>query len=250
MVAHDGAAAVHRRDRRGPCAGIGTARRWGSSRTRRALPATPPAAAPGAALGAVLAPGPVPVPAAAMAVAAAGVPAAVAAALAGAPVAALAAVPPVRAVPASASRVPAALLDQHLERALVLSWGALRRRAPWAHGNDLRAPGDDSQPGPSPTMRRQTCIDVLCAYLRCPVSRMSVASPGNSRIRAPGCAGEVRGSGIRAGKAHPRPCLRIRRLNRKSVLSWARGSTRRSAAGPGLDRAGWLGGVLEGDLHP
>jgi hypothetical protein len=39
----------------------------------------------------------------------------------------------------------------------------------------------------------------------------SVASPGNSRIRAPGCAGEVRGLEIRAGKAHPPPCLRIRR---------------------------------------
>ena len=88
------------------------------------------------------------------------------AALAGGPVAALAAVPPVRAVPASASRVPAALLDQHLERALVPSCGALRRRAPWAHGNDLQAPGDDSQPGSAPTTRRQTCIDVLRAYLR------------------------------------------------------------------------------------
>src|SRR5206468_11535140 len=99
-----------------------------------------------------------------MAVAAGGVPAAVAAALAGAPVAALAAVPPVRAVSASASRVPAALFDQRLERAPVPSCEALRRRAPWAHGNDLRAPGDDSQPGLPPTMRRQTCIDVLCAY--------------------------------------------------------------------------------------
>lgn len=82
--------------------------------------------------------------------------------------AALAAVPPVRAVSASASRVPAALLDQHLERGLVPSCGALRRRAPWAHGNDLQAPGDDSQPGPPPTMRRQTGIDVLCAYPRMP----------------------------------------------------------------------------------
>jgi len=68
---------------------------------------------------------------------AAGVPAAAAAALA----AALAAAAPVRAAPASASRV---------------------------HGNDLRAPGDDSQPGPLPTTRRQTRIDVLCAYLRMP----------------------------------------------------------------------------------
>jgi len=168
---------VHRRDRRGLCARIGTARRCGSSRTRRALPATAPAAAPGAAAGAVLAPGPGPVPAAAMAAAAAGVPAAVAAALAGAPVAAPAAVPPVRAVSASASPVPAALFDQQLERALVPSCGALRRRAPWAHGNDLQAPGDDSQPGPSPTMRRQTDIDVLCAYLCCPASRTRAIYP-------------------------------------------------------------------------
>ena len=72
---------------------------------------------------------------------AAGVLAAAAAALAAALVAALVAAPPVRAAPASASRV---------------------------HGNDLRAPGDDSQPGPLPTTRRQTCIDVLCAYLRMP----------------------------------------------------------------------------------
>jgi hypothetical protein len=43
-----------------------------------------------------------------------------------------------------------------------------RRRAPRAHGNDLRAPGDDSPPGPPPTTRRQTCIGVLCAYLRMP----------------------------------------------------------------------------------
>jgi len=188
VVAHDGAAAVHRRDRRGPCAGIGTARRWGSSRTRRALPATPPAAAPGAALGAVLAPGPVPVPAAAMAVAAAGVPAAVAAALAGAPVAALAAVPPVRAVPASASRVPAALLDQHLERALVLSWGALRRRAPWAHGNDLRAP----EMIPSRALRPpcggrpvSTPCALTCAALRAGCLLPALGTPASERQGAP-----------------------------------------------------------------
>ena len=80
----------------------------------------------------------------------------------------LAAAPPVRAARASASRVPAALLDQHLERGLVPSCRGLRRRAPRAHGNDLRAPGDDSQPGPPPTMRRQTGIGVLCAYPRMP----------------------------------------------------------------------------------
>jgi hypothetical protein len=82
--------------------------------------------------------------------------------------AALAVVPPVRAAQASASRVPAALLDQHLERGLVPSCRGLRRRAPRAHGNDLRAPGDDSQPGPPPTTRRETYIDALCAYLRIP----------------------------------------------------------------------------------
>src|SRR5215472_13420951 len=96
-----------------------------------------------------------------MAAAAAGVP--VAAALAGAPVVARAAAPPVRAALAPAWRVPAALLDQHRERALAPSCRAPRRRAPRALGNDLRTPGDDSQPGPGPTTRRQTCIDVLCA---------------------------------------------------------------------------------------
>ena len=40
-----------------------------------------------------------------------------------------------------------------------------------------------------------------------------------------------------------------RRLNRKSVLSWARGSTRRSAAEPGEMDVGSGGGLLEGDLH-
>jgi hypothetical protein len=133
---------------------------------RRALPATPPAAAPGAAPGAVLAPALV--PAAAMVAAAAGVPAVAVAALVGAPVAALAAAPPVRAAPASASRVPAALPDRHLERGPAPSCRAFRRRAPRADGNDLRAPGDDSQPGPPPTTRWQTCIDALCAYLRIP----------------------------------------------------------------------------------
>ena len=100
------------------------------------------------------------VPAAALVAAAAGVPAALAAARAAAPA--------VRAGPAPASRVPAALLDQHRGRGLAPSCRALRRRAPRAHGNDLRAPGDDSQPGPPPTTRRQTCIDVLCAYLCMP----------------------------------------------------------------------------------
>jgi hypothetical protein len=103
----------------------------------RALPPTPPAAAPGA----VLAPAPVPAPAAAMAAAAAEVPAAAAVAVAAAP--------PVRATAASALRVPAALLDQHLERGLAPSCRAPRRRAPRAHGNDLRAPGDDSPAEPS-----------------------------------------------------------------------------------------------------
>src|SRR5437016_4852353 len=130
---------------------------------RRALPATPPAAAPGAVPAA-----PGAVPAAAMVAAAAGVPAGAVAALVGAPVVALAAAPPVRAAPASASRVPAALPDRHLERGPAPSCRAFRRRAPRAHGNDLRAPGDDSQPGPPPTTLRQTCIDVLCAYPPCP----------------------------------------------------------------------------------
>jgi len=103
-----------------------------------------------------------------MAAAAAGVPAAVAAALAGALAAVLAAARPVRAAPAPASRVAAALLDQHLERGLAPSCVALRRGTPWAHGNDLQAPGDDSQPGSAPTTRRQTCIDALRAYLRMP----------------------------------------------------------------------------------
>ncbi len=136
----------------------------------------------GGAPGAVLVP--VPVPAAGLVAAAAGVPAALAVvrvavpaaalaeavmALAAALAAARAAAPAVRAAgPAPASRVPAALLDQHLERGLAPSCRALRRWAPRAHGNDLRAPGDDSQPGPPPTTRRQTCIDVLCAYPPCP----------------------------------------------------------------------------------
>jgi hypothetical protein len=132
------------------------------SRTRRALPATPPAAAPAAALGAGVALVLVPVPAAAMVAAAAGVPAAAVAALVGAPVAALAAASPVRAAPASASRVPAALLDRHLERGLAPFCRALRRRAPRAHGNDLRAPGDNSQPGPPPT-RGGRPVSTACA---------------------------------------------------------------------------------------
>src|SRR5947207_1346597 len=103
-----------------------------------------------------------------MVAAAAGVPAVAAMALEAAPAEVLAAAPPVRAARALASRVPAALLDQHLERGLVPSCRGLGRRAPRAHGNDLRAPGDDSQPGPPPTTRRQTCIDVLCAYLCMP----------------------------------------------------------------------------------
>src|SRR6266536_3298296 len=86
-----------------------------------------------------------------MVAAAAGVPAVAAMALAGVLAVAL----QVRAARASASRVPAALLDQHLGRGLVPSCRGLRRRAPWAHGNDLRAPGDDSQPGPPPTTPRQ-----------------------------------------------------------------------------------------------
>ena len=61
-----------------------------------------------------------------MVAAAAGVPAVAAMALAGV----LAAAPPVRAAAASASRVPAALLDQHLGRGLVPSCRGLRRRAP------------------------------------------------------------------------------------------------------------------------
>jgi hypothetical protein len=84
-------------------------------------------------------------------------------------VAALAAVPPVRAVPAPASRVRAALLDQHLGRALVPSCGALRRRAPWAHGNDLQAPGDDSRPCPPPPRGGRpisTSCPLTCAALR------------------------------------------------------------------------------------
>jgi hypothetical protein len=106
------------------------------------------------------------VPAAALAAAAAGVPAALAVVRVAVPAAALAAavmalaaalavvrvaVPAVRAAgPAPASRVLAALLDQHLGRGLAPSCRALRRWAPRAHGNDLRAPGDDSQPGPPP----------------------------------------------------------------------------------------------------
>jgi hypothetical protein len=82
-----------------------------------------------------------------MVAAAAGVPAVAAMALE----AALAVALQVRAARASASRVPAALLDQHLGRGLVPSCRGLRRRAAWAHGNDPRAPGDDSQPGPPPT---------------------------------------------------------------------------------------------------
>ena len=103
-----------------------------------------------------------------MVAAAAGVPAVAAMALEAALAPVLAAAPPVRAARASASRVPAALLDQHLERGLVPSCWGLGRRAPRAHGNDLRTPGDDSQPGPPPTTLRQICIDVLCAYLRMP----------------------------------------------------------------------------------
>ena len=106
-----------------------------------------------------------------MVAAAAGVLAAAVAALVGAPVAALAVAPPVRAAPASASRVPAALLDRHLERGPAPFCRAFRRRAPRADGNDLRAPGDDSQLGPPPTTRRQTCIDGLCAYLHIPCQR-------------------------------------------------------------------------------
>jgi hypothetical protein len=37
-------------------------------------------------------------------------------------------------------------------------------------------------------------------------------------------------------------------LNRKSVLSWARGSTRRSVSGAGFSGVGVLGGVVQGDL--
>jgi hypothetical protein len=91
-----------------------------------------------------------------MAAAAAGVPAVAAMALEAALAGVLAVALQVRAARASASRVPAALLDQHLGRGLVPSCRGLRRRAPWAHGNDLRAPGDDSQPGPPPTTPRQT----------------------------------------------------------------------------------------------
>jgi hypothetical protein len=109
--------------------------------------------------------------------------AAPAAALAVAPAAA----PPVRAAPAPASRVAAALLDQHLERGLAPSCRAIRRRAPRAHGNDLRAPGDDSQPGPSPTMRRQTGIDVLCAYpaLLCEPDPRDLSTPAERHAGAP-----------------------------------------------------------------
>ena len=91
-----------------------------------------------------------------MVAAAAGVPAVAAMALEAALAGVLAAALQVRAARASASRVPAALLDQHLGRGLVPSCRGLRRRAPWAHGNDMRAPGDDSQPGPPPTTPRQT----------------------------------------------------------------------------------------------
>jgi hypothetical protein len=130
-------------------------------RTRRALPATPPAAAPGVAPGAVLAPVPVPFrrrhwPRLR---------------------------PGFRRLwlwfgwrfrrfgPPGRLRLRGFWL-----RCLTSIWGgvwrhlcrALRRWAPRAHGNDLRAPGDDSQPGPPPTTRRQTCIDVLCAYLGMP----------------------------------------------------------------------------------
>jgi hypothetical protein len=140
------------------------------SRSRRALPAMPPAAAPGAAPGKVLAPAPVPVPAAAMAAAAAGVPAA-AAALAGAPVAALAAARPARAAPAPASRVPAALLDQHQEQGLAPSRRALRRRAPRAHGNDLRAPRDDSQSALCPPLGGRPISSSCALTCACPTSR-------------------------------------------------------------------------------
>jgi hypothetical protein len=139
----------------------------------RAARATPPAAAPGA----VLAPAPVPVPAAATAAAAAGVPAAAVAARAAAPAVALAAAAPVRATAAPASRVPAALLDQHLERALAPSCRAPPRRAPRAHGNDLRAPGDDSPPGPPPTTRRQTCSTSCALTCACPPSRTQAICP-------------------------------------------------------------------------
>ena len=74
-----------------------------------------------------------------MAAAAAGVPAVAAMALEAALAGVLAAALQVRAARASASRVPAALLDQHLGRGLVPSCRGLRRRAPWAHGNDMRA---------------------------------------------------------------------------------------------------------------
>src|SRR6185437_17117745 len=68
-----------------------------------------------------------------------------------------------------------------------------------------------------------------------------------------------------ASRAAPPPFSRrdgvaqaIPRLNRKSVLSWAGGSTRRSAAGPGSFGVVPVGGVasgvsgrlLEGDFHP
>jgi hypothetical protein len=86
-----------------------------------------------------------------MVAAAAGVPAVAAMALEAALAGVLAVALQVRAARASASRVPAALLDQHLGRGLVPSCRGLRRRAAWAHGNDLRAPGADSQPGPPPT---------------------------------------------------------------------------------------------------
>jgi len=113
------------------------------------FPCQVPPAAAGAARAVALARVPAPVPAAATAVVAAGVPAAVPAALgvvrgaapaaAEAAVAALAAgsvaVPLVRAAPVPAVRV---------------------RRALGVHGTDLRASGDDSQPGPClPRPRRR-----------------------------------------------------------------------------------------------
>ena len=130
-----------------PCTGSRLVRH-NAARAIPRLVCLPPAAA-GAARAVALARVPAPVPAAATAVVAAGVPAAVPAALgvvrgaapaaAEAAVAALAAgsvaVPLVRAAPVPAVRV---------------------RRALGVHGTDLRASGDDSQPGPClPRPRRR-----------------------------------------------------------------------------------------------
>lgn len=87
----------------------------------------------------------------------------------------------VRAARSSASRVPAALLDQHMGRGLVPSCRGLRRRAPWAHGNDLRAPGDDSQPGPLPTTPRQTGTTTAPSSRHPGRSAATAAAPGPPR---------------------------------------------------------------------